>query len=656
MTRTDAGSVANAADPVSAGSPLELICRDHLLAKGRRQWLENSGCAARGSFTSGGFRLDQGGRVLLAQGSLVLGEGKGSGENAAGMVGLLGSLCLELWAHGAEPLGLLDSLRVGGSSSAMMAAHEPDQIRGELQTAARSLGLGVFGGECGRSLQASDAIFVVMVGVLPRVPRRDRAKRGRAGDRVYRVCLPEATPGERPSNVLAVGHALRDACQKDALSWVGNCRDGGLIAVVDWLETTGKGLRLEPIATGRAALVDPEPDAFFIAALGDTNPAALLPDNVKVVEVGSIGEERLVDLETPEGPTLRLRPEEIRRDQQPPEFADADLGLASPLAASEDYEQTLRELFPDFRMLSPRNTACREASPEGLPRLSGDVGLVRLGARRDLLALAVGSAQSFSSLDPYIGACLAVCRVTRALAASGAEALGLLVTLPGEKEPGADLVYEGLRHAADGLGTTVEMAIASDGAGAAPVVMALGRPSATRLVPSRFQRPGDLAVLLGRTREELSGSLYERHLRGVCPGTPPWVDLNAERRLQDLVRLAGEGDLLQSALSLMSGGLIRGALEACGIDDCEGQLLGLVGESDETIRPDAWLFAESPSRILVSVAPEDFPLLKERADRAQIQHHFLGEIGGDRLEIRGQLSVALESLRRAWHGSTDGDG
>ena len=158
----------------------------------------------------------------------------------------------------------------------------------ELQTAARSLGLGVFGGECGRSLQASDAIFVVMVGVLPRVPRRDRAKRGRAGDRVYRVCLPEATPGERPSNVLAVGHALREACQKDALSWVGNCRDGGLIAVVDWLETTGKGLRLEPVATGRAALVDPEPDAFFIAALGDTNPAGLLPDNVKVVEVGSI--------------------------------------------------------------------------------------------------------------------------------------------------------------------------------------------------------------------------------------------------------------------------------------------------------------------------------------------------------------------------------
>ena len=119
---------------------------------------------------------------------------------------------------------------------------------------------------------------------------------------------------------------------------------------------------------------------------------------------------------------------------------------------------------------------------------------MRLGARRDVLALAVGSAQSFSSLDPYIGACLAVCRVTRALAASGAEALGLLVTLPGEKEPGANLVYEGLRHAADGLGTTVEMAIASDGAGAAPVVMALGRPSATRLVPSRFQRPGDLAV------------------------------------------------------------------------------------------------------------------------------------------------------------------
>ncbi len=652
----DPGGVASAAGPVDAGSPLEMVCRDRLLAKGRRQWLENSGCAARGSFTSGGFRLDQGGRVLIAQGSLALGEEKGLGKDAAGLVGFLGSLCLELWAHGAEPVGLLDSLRVGGASSAMMAAHEPEQIRGEVHAVSRSLGLGVFGGECGRSLQAGNTLFVVMVGVLPRVPRRDRPKRGRLGDRIYRVRLPEAPLAERPSNVLAVGQALREACQNDALSWVGTCRDGGLIAAVDWLETTGNGLKLEPTVTARAALIDPEPEAFFIAALGDTNPAGLLPDNVEVVEIGSIGEERLIDLETPEGPTLRLRPEEIRRDQQPPDVVDADFGLDAPLAASEDYEQTLLELFPDFRRLSPRGAEGRESPPEGLPRLSGDVGLVRLGARRDLLALAVGSAQSFSSLDPYIGACLAVCRVTRALAASGAEALGLLVTLPGEKEPGADLVYEGLRHAADGLGTTVEMAIASEGAGAAPVVMALGRPSATRLVPSRFQRPGDLAVLLGRTREELSGSLYERHLRGGCTGTPPWLDLNAEKRLQDLVRLAGEADLLQSALSLMSGGLIRGALEACGIDDREGQPLGLVGESDETIRPDAWLFAESPSRILVSVAPEDFSLLKERADRAQIQHRFLGEIGGDRLEIRGQLSVTLESLRRAWHASTDGNG
>ena len=153
--------MANNADPVEAGSPLELICRDRLLVKGRRQWLENSGCAARGSFTSGGFRLDQGGRVLIAQGSLVLGDEKGSGKDAAGLVGFLGSLCLELWAHGAEPVGLLDSLRVGGSSSAMMAAREPEQIRGELHAAAQSLGLGVFGISV-ESISKEISIFIAL--------------------------------------------------------------------------------------------------------------------------------------------------------------------------------------------------------------------------------------------------------------------------------------------------------------------------------------------------------------------------------------------------------------------------------------------------------------------------------------------------------------
>ena len=669
-------------DPDEGGPrpPLEIVCRDLLVAGGRRQWLENSGCAARGSFVSGGFRLDQGGRVLLAQGSLSLensseavrsdsrlgAESPDAGEAAVaregsrsskdlglGVAPLLGALSLELRARGAEPVAVMESLRLNAELvGSAVIADRCEQLRCEVNAAAEQFGVAVSAGECGRSLSERDALFLVVVGVLPRVPRRDRESHGSSGDRVYRVAFPEASSVDFQEQVLGVGHALRDAYQGELLSWVGSCRDGGLLAAADWLETTGMGLRFNVSGSDLASLTDPCPEAFLVAGLGDADPVALLPDTVTVTEVGSITTERQLDLDTADGPTLRLRPEEIRRDQQPPEFPVSDMDRWMPPPMGEELEDNLFALIPDFRNRAPRGRMRDDPPRAGPQGLSGDVAVLRLGARRDLLALAVGSAQGFSSADPYIGACLGVCRVTRSLAAAGAETLGLLVSLPGEKVAGANLVYEGLRHAADGLGTTIEMATASAGASAVPVVVALGRPVATKLVPSVFQRAGDLAVVLGRTREELAGSLYDARVRGTCHGTPPWMDLGAERRLQEFVRTAAESNLLQSALSLTSGGLGRALLEACGVDEPAGRLLGLVAEADETLRPEAWLFAESPSRLLVSVAPDDLVLLRERAERLDVPLHFLGEIGEDRIEIRGQFGVALESLRRSWHGST----
>ncbi|MDG1957690.1 MAG: AIR synthase related protein [Candidatus Binatia bacterium] len=626
----------------------ELLYRDCLVARGRRQWMENASCEARGSFTESGFRLDQGGRVLVAQGALVL-PAEGSGVAA-----LLGSLSLELRARGAEPVALMDSVQLAAGSENQTDSGQAGALRGSIARHAEELGLEVCGGECGRSPAPQDTLVLVVVGVLPRVPRRDHESRGRVGDSVFRISLPEVSAESYAERILTLGQALRNAVDQEILSWFGSCRNGSLLAAADWLETTGLGLRLFAGRTDISSLLREAPGDFLVSARGETSLVEALPGEVTVGEVGAISGERLLDLPMPEGATLRLRPEEIRRDQKPPEFVLPQHGQPPVAEIFEDQEAALLELMTDFREVSPRGRASRGSASEGLPDLAGDVAVLRLGARRDLLALAVGSAQPFSSLDPYIGACLAVCRVTRGLAAAGAEPLGLLLTLPGEKEPGADLVYEGLRHAADALGTTIEMATAAGAGASVPAVVALGRPTATHLVPSGFRQDGHLAVLLGQTREEMGGSLHDVHFRGGSHGVPPWVDLGSERRLQDMVRKSGEAGLLQSALSLNAGGLMRGVLHACGVDEATGPLFGLRGQAEESLRPEAWLFGESPSRILASVASEDLPLFKERALRAEVPLRVIGEIGGDRLEIEGQLRLALESLRRAWHGSSDG--
>jgi phosphoribosylformylglycinamidine synthase len=74
---------------------------------------------------------------------------------------------------------------------------------------------------------------------------------------------------------------------------------------------------------------------------------------------------------------------------------------------------------------------------------------------------------------------------------------------------------------------------------------------------------GDVIVLLGRTREELGGSEYLAVVHRLGRGTPPWIDLEAEKRLHRLVLEATHERLLRSAHDVGEGGLAVALAECC---------------------------------------------------------------------------------------------
>src|SRR5690606_24243036 len=84
-----------------------------------------------------------------------------------------------------------------------------------------------------------------------------------------------------------------------------------------------------------------------------------------------------------------------------------------------------------------------------------------------------------------------------------------------------------------------------------PVVGVLGvLDDVTRRTPSGFRTPGQAIYLLGTTRDEFGGSEWAHVMHGHLGGTPPEVDLAAERRLAGLlIAAAGEG-LLAAAHDL----------------------------------------------------------------------------------------------------------
>ena len=178
-----------------------------------------------------------------------------------------------------------------------------------------------------------------------------------------------------------------------------------------------------------------------------------------------------------------------------------------------------------------------------------------------------------------------------------------------------------------------------------PVVAVLGViDDVTRRTPTGFGRAGDRVVLLGETREELSGSEWAHVVHGHLGGLPPRVDLTAERALATLLADAGRSGLLTSGHDLADGGLAQALVEAT-LRHGVGATVRIAG--DVFVE----LFSESAARALVTVTDGGLQQLLTMADALGVPATTIGATGGTTLEVEGWFDVPLAELREAWTGT-----
>jgi len=129
-------------------------------------------------------------------------------------------------------------------------------------------------------------------------------------------------------------------------------------------------------------------------------------------------------------------------------------------------------------------------------------------------------------------------------------------------------------------------------------------PDARKAVTMDFKGPGNALYLVGRTNDELGGSLYHKILGrtgGEVPKVAPACALDGFKSLHAAINRG----LVLSAHDLSEGGLAVAAAEM-GFSGEFGGLLDLdeVPRDPRIYSNETLLFSESPSRLLVEVAPE----------------------------------------------------
>ena len=305
--------------------------------------------------------------------------------------------------------------------------------------------------------------------------------------------------------------------------------------------------------------------------------------------------------------------------------------LESPTIASK------RWVYEQYDHMVRTNTMVRPGS---------DSAVVRIKGTNKAVAMTVDCNSRYCLLNPYEGARLAVAEAARNLVCSGAAPIGLTDCLNFGNPERPDIMWqfvmaiEGMKDACERfqipiVSGNVSFYNETNGLSIYPTPM-LGMvgliEDAERTMTQWFKSEGDDIILLGPTREDLGGSEYLKVVQAREQGSPPYLNLDTEKGLQDCVLSLIRGGLLQSAHDCSDGGIAVALAESC-ISGSEWTRGAVVTLPKGRLRNDAVLFGESQSRVVISVKPSQRQAVLDHAKSSGVPADVIGRVSGDRLVI-----------------------
>ena len=379
-------------------------------------------------------------------------------------------------------------------------------------------------------------------------------------------------------------------------------------------------------------------------------------------------------------PVQALTDEAPRYERPMKKGASRESRVASPMVLTRDALPTTRDHGDALRQLLTSPNICSKhwvyEQYDTMVRTNtvitpgADAAVVRIKETRRAIAMCLDGSGKFVGIDPKEGAKLAVAEAARNVVCVGARPIAITNCLNFASPERPEVMWtfseviDGMADACNAFGTPVVSGNVSfynetDGRGIlpTPTIGMVGLIEDSRkIVTPWFKSEGDIIGILGETRDDLAAGEYAQRILGlsteeiIANGQMPRVDLEQEKQVQQTLLDLIDQCLIKSAHDCSDGGIAVAIAECCFSSLGRDPIGAAIDLESNGLSSEAFLFGETPSRIVVTFAPAHLERIKSAAGNCPLT--VLGTVGGDALKIsvdgNARISETVGELEQGW--------
>lgn len=321
--------------------------------------------------------------------------------------------------------------------------------------------------------------------------------------------------------------------------------------------------------------------------------------------------------------------------------------LSSPTIASKEW------VYEQYDHMIGTNTVVSPGS---------DAAVIRIRGTNKALAMTTDCNSRYIYLDPRVGGRIAVAEAARNLVCSGAKPLAVTDCLNFGNPEDPEIFWQ-LEEAVEGMSEVcraLETPVISGNVSLynetkdtavypTPVVGMVGLvEDVAQITTQDFTHADDAIVLIGETKAEFGGSELQKLIHGRISGKAPQLDIEREQSVQAFVLHAIRQGWISSAHDVAEGGLAVALAESA-----IGGSKGFQVEFETQLTVTEALFAESQSRIVVSVPRGHLQSLMDDAERRRVKAEMIGHVRDDQvslIKVNGEqvVQTTVSELSASW--------